>query len=224
MHTGWIRIAPNYSIMESSGATRRCSWDRYSDITALHFVTFHGPMAGYDMSREFEYTRYWFERAVCTPEPLGELAHPPEGPQLETICPGRVSAPLVGGNLSLLVSTLGTPYEIDTEGKILLLEDVGEAPYRLDRMLTHLMLAGKLQAAAGFIIAECVDCDPADPQRPSLSLREVIGDLIEPLGKPAIYGLAAGHGKSRLTLPLGVLVTLDATACRAVVEESGVLP
>lgn len=202
----------------------------YSDITAIHcalarltgLITFHGPMAGYDMSKEFVYTREWFERAVARPEPLGELSNPPEGPPLETICPGRVTAPLIGGNLSLLVTTLGTPYEVDTAGRILLLEDVGEVPYRFDRMLTHLKLAGKLDAAAGFIIAECVDCVPGNTRRPMLTVREIIGDLIEPLGKPAIYGLAAGHGERRLTIPLGVRTTLDASNCRVVVEESGV--
>lgn len=202
----------------------------YSDITAIHcavaklagLVTFHGPMAGFDMSKEFDYTKKWFWRAVAQPEPIGLLCNPPEGPVMETICPGRVTAPIIGGNLSLLVTTLGTPYEIDTTGKILLFEDVGEVPYRFDRMLTHLKLAGKLEAAAGFIIAECVDCVPGNTKRPMLTLREIIGDLIEPLGKPAIYGLAAGHGARRLTIPLGVRVTLDATCCAVTVEESGV--
>ncbi len=213
----------------------------YSDITALHcaigkragLVTFHGLM-GWDLAREpesgaqaraVEFTWEWFVRAVMRPEPLGPL--PARAPwqerSLEPIVPGVARGPLVGGNLSLLVATLGTPYELDTAGKILLIEDVGEAPYRIDRMLTHLRLAGKLEGAAGFIFAEWVDCEPADPKRPTLTLRQVLADIIEPLGKPAVYGLAAGHGPGRLTLPLGATVTLDATSPAIIVEEPGVV-
>ncbi|MBE3598804.1 MAG: LD-carboxypeptidase [Limnochordaceae bacterium] len=163
-----------------------------------------------------------FLRAVTRPEPLGRLVNPAGGPALETLHPGRATGLLVGGNLSLLVSTLGTPYEIDTRGRILLLEDVGEAPYRLDRMLTHLALAGKLDEAAGFVVAECVDCLPPEPERPTLTVREVLDDILLPRGKPAVYGLAAGHGPARLTLPLGVPVTVDGDCPAVVVEAAGV--
>lgn len=211
----------------------------YSDITALHtaigqranLVTFLGPL-GFELARPFRpsdrvidaFTWEWFIRAVMQPDPLGPLpaqapwqAHP-----IECIVPGVARAPLVGGNLSLLSDTLGTPYEIDTKNKIVLIEEVNEAPYRIDRMLTQLRLAGKLQAAAGFIFAECINCVPADPYRPSLTLRQILADIVEPLGKPAVSGLAAGHGPGRLTLPLGVTVTVDADTGRVVVEESGV--
>ena len=212
----------------------------YSDITALHcaigkrsgLVTFHGLM-GWDLAREpeseaeaqaNEFTWQWFLRAVTQPEPLGELpsSAPWQSRPLECVVPGVARGPLVGGNLSLLVTTLGTPYEVDTAGKIVLIEDVGEAPYRIDRMLTHLRLAGKLDAAAGFIIAEWVDCEPKDPERPTLTLSQVVADIVEPLGKPTVYGLAAGHGPGRLTLPLGVTVTVDATRPAVIVEEPGV--
>lgn len=179
------------------------------------------------------------------PEPLGQLPaqSPWQDAGLQSIVPGIARGPLVGGNLSLLSDTLGTPYEIDTADKIVLIEEVGEAPYRIDRMLTQLRLAGKLQAAAGFIIAEWTDCEPSDPSRPTLTLRQVLADIIEPLGKPTVFGLAAGHGPGRLTLPLGVPVTIYAGAdadagtgvdvstrgavlewglCRVVVEQSGV--
>ena len=203
----------------------------YSDITGLHcainkmtgLVTFHGPMVGFDMSKEFEYTKEWFYKAVVSKEPLGKLENPLDGDPLKTICPGTATGPLVGGNLSLLATTLGTPYEVETAGKILLFEDVSEVPYRFDRMLTHLKLAGKLDEAAGFIIAECVNC-VATGKRPSLNLRDILADIIEPLGKPAIYGLVAGHGKKRLTLPLGIPVTLNASSCEVKINESGVLP
>ncbi|HEY8497875.1 MAG TPA: LD-carboxypeptidase [Limnochordales bacterium] len=214
----------------------------YSDITALHaaigrragFVTFHGAM-GRDLARlprseaeaqADEFTWEWLLRAITRPEPLGRL--PAQAPwqehPLRCVVPGRARGPLVGGNLSLLVATLGTPYEVDTVGRILLIEDVDEPPYRIDRMLTHLMLAGKLQAAAGFVIAEWVRCEPPDGGRPTLSLDEVVADLLVPLGKPAVYGLAAGHGPGRLTLPLGAVVTVDADAPAVIVEEPGVEP
>ncbi len=203
----------------------------YSDITGLHcalaklanLVTFHGPMAGYDISKEWEYTRDWFEKAVMSKEPLGLLANPCQGPKMETLCGGEISAPIIGGNLSLLISTLGTPYELDTEGKILLIEDVGEVTYRFDRMLAQLKLAGKLDQALGFIVADCVDCGPGNTKRLMLSLEEVLADFIEPLGKPAIYGLAAGHGDQRLTLPLGVTAKLDADRTEITFTECGVV-
>lgn len=226
----------------------------YSDITALHvaigqragLVTFHGPMAR-DIGSAFRaappgervaaglgetdgavaaaaFTWEHFVRAVMRAEPLGELRQPSWAPPLEVVVPGRASGPLVGGNLSLLVATLGTPFEVETAGRILLLEDVDEPPYRIDRMLTQLRLAGKLDAAAGFVVAECAGCLPAQTGRPSLTLREVLDDILAPLGKPAVYGLAAGHGMSRFTLPLGVRATVDAVGARpaVVIEEPGV--
>ena len=110
--------------------------------------------------------------------------------------------------MSLIANTLGTPYEIDTGGKILLIEEVSEAPYRIDRMLTQLRLAGKLDVAADFIFAEWTDCQP-EAGRPSLTLEQVLADIIVPLGKPAVVA-AVGHGPGRLTLPLGAQVRLEA--------------
>lgn len=199
----------------------------YSDITALHtalrqhagLVTFHGLM-GWDLAprstgaaaaRTQTFTWDNFLRAVMHGEPLGEL--PPQAPwqatPVHTVVPGIATGPLVGGNLSLLSDTLGTPYEIDTAGKILLIEEVGEAPYRIDRMLMQLRLAGKLEAAAGIIFAEWTDCEP-EAGRASLTLEQVIADIVAPLGKPTVAGLAAGHGPGRLTLPFGVEVRLEA--------------
>jgi len=212
----------------------------YSDITALHLaigqqtglVTFHGPMgfelASFERSHsplpQHEFTWDWFLRATMSTQPLGMLPvkAPWQNSPLECVVPGHARGRLVGGNLSLISNTLGTPYEIDTKGKIVLIEEVGEAPYRIDRMLTQLRLAGKIEAAAGLIFAEWTQCDSPDPARPSLTLRQVLADIIEPLQIPTIYGLAAGHGPGRITLPLGTLVSLDASACRITVEESGV--
>jgi len=212
----------------------------YSDITALHtalrqharLVTFLGPF-GYEMAFPFRsahpaadaFTWEWFQRAVMRPNPLGEL--PTLGPwqttPMQSIVAGVAQGPLVGGNLSLLSNTMGTPYEIDTAGTILLIEDVNEAPYRIDRMLTQLRLAGKLQAAAGFVVAECVNCGPTSPTPGNLTLRKIVNDIIVPLGKPTVYGLPAGHGPGRLTLPLGVAATVDGNNAKVVIDASGVV-
>lgn len=211
----------------------------FSDITALHtalrqrsrLVTFLGPL-GYELAFPFRaahpaasaFSWEWLLRAVMQPEPLGEL--PVQAPwqtePVQCIVPGVVRAPLVGGNLSLLSATMGTPYEIDTTDKILLIEDVNEAPYRIDRMLTQLRLAGKLQAAAGFIFGECVNCGPTSPTPGNFTLRQIVNDIVAPLGKPTVYGLASGHGPGQLTLPLGVTATVDGDRCRVIIDESGV--
>jgi muramoyltetrapeptide carboxypeptidase len=204
----------------------------YSDVTALHLaiqrqtglVTFHGPMVESDPQVGFvDYNWLGVLRAIAAPSPLGLVENPPAGPALRVIRGGRAQGPLVGGNLSLICATMGTPYEIDTRGKILFLEDVGEAPYRMDRMLNQLLLAGKLQAASGIVIGESVGCEQAPGDRPSLTLYEVLADLLSSLGKPVLYGLAIGHGFYKATLPLGVEAVLDATAGHLEVIEPAVV-
>jgi muramoyltetrapeptide carboxypeptidase len=200
----------------------------YSDITTLHIalnqksdlVTFHGPMIASEMGSELtDYTEKWLHRALQDNRPLGELTNPVDGPVLKTINEGEVRGKLVGGNLSLIAHGLGTPYEIDTEGKILLIEDTNEPPYRVDRYLTHLWLANKLQDAAGIVIGEFTNYQPPSNE-PSLTLWDVLRDRIEESGKPAVYGLCCGHGKHHLTLPIGVEARLDATQTGIWIEES----
>jgi muramoyltetrapeptide carboxypeptidase len=188
----------------------------YSDITALHttigqhtgLVTFHGPMVASDMGKKLsDYTWDYFSRAVTATCPLGSIINPPLSPPPVFIVPGRAQGCLTGGNLSLIVSTLGTPYEIDTRGKILCLEEVGEAPYRIDRMLTQLLLAGKLQDAAGIVFAVCTDCGVEDDP-PTFTLEEVLQDRLGGLNKPVLYQLHFGHTTDKATLPLGVMAVL----------------
>lgn len=205
----------------------------YSDITALHLaihrktglVTFHGPVV---LSGFSNYTRDHFRRAMTDPKPLGTLSNPPDSDPLRprhtirTIRPGRARGPLIGGNLTLISTTLGTPYEIDTRGKILFLEDVDEQPYSVDRMLTHLKLAGKLDAAAGIALGECSGCRPRE-FRPSFdstfSLGEVFDRIFGGLSIPVFSGLTIGHTEDQLTLPLGVMATLDADKGQLTVED-----
>lgn len=162
-------------------------------------------------------------------KPLGLLTNPPESNQirpkhpLRTIRSGIATAPIIGGNLTLISTLMGTPYEIDCRGKILLLEDIGEEPYRIDRMLTQLRLAGKFKDAVGIIVGECVDCRPND-FKPSLgsnfSLGEVLDAILKPLPIPVFYGLTFGHTDDQLTLPLGVLATMDADKGTLEIKET----
>jgi muramoyltetrapeptide carboxypeptidase len=207
----------------------------YSDITALHLaihkyagvVTFHGP----NMLSEFTgYTQQHFRRAMFEAKPLGALSNPPESNAIRpahptrTIRSGMVTAPMIGGNLTLISTLMGTPYEIDCRGKILLLEDVGEEPYRMDRMLTQLRLAGKFKDAVGIVVGECVDCDASD-FKPSLgsnfSLGEVLDAMLKPLSIPVFYGLTFGHTDDQLTLPLGVMATMNADQGTLEIKEAG---
>lgn len=209
----------------------------YSDITALHLaihkhaglVTFHSPVV---LSRFTEFSQDYFKRALFSKEPIGRCANPPERFPLRPAHPvravvkGRARGQLVGGNLTLISSTLGTPYEVDTKGKIFFIEDVGEEPYRIDRMLTQLWLAGKLQEAAGVVIGECVDCGPKEFKpgfESTFSLGEVIEQTFSRLKVPVSYGLLIGHTDDQITLPLGVMATLDADRGELTIEESGVV-
>lgn len=200
----------------------------FSDNTSLivtmnmfsNMVTFYGPNAHFDWTT---FTRENLQRMLMDPTSPGIL-HGPAGPNGRrshtTIVPGKATGQLIGGNLSLLIQTLGTEWEIDTRGKILFFEDVNESPYRIDRMLTHLWLARKLQQAAGFAIGQItVTRDRND----DMDLMSVIRDRFEPLGKPCFLGMATGHVSNILTLPLGVQVEVDASAGTLRTVESAVV-
>ncbi len=197
----------------------------YSDITAMHLafnqklglVTFHGPTAN---SKFPAFSLSNFRKALFDPAPLGTLTNPADGHTLRTIVPGKARGRLVAGNLSLISNLMGTPYEIETRDKILLLEDVGEEAFRLDRMLTQMKLAGKLDRIAGVVWGECYNCKPTPGVDVPLTEREVIDRILGNLGVPVLSGLAFGHTEDQLTLPQGLMATLDATAGTLTVEES----
>lgn len=202
----------------------------YSDITALHLaiwkrtglVTFSGPMLATDFGREpGDFTLRQFFKAVTYPSPLGAIP-PAPGSKAQVINPGRARGRLIGGNLSLVAATLGTPYEIDTRGAILFLEEVGEQPYQVDRMLQQLLLAGKLSSAAGLVFGECVRCE-AEENAHSFTLLEVIGENLKGLKIPCFYGLGVGHGVHKATLPLGVEAEMDAEKGLLVITESATM-
>lgn len=198
----------------------------YSDITALQLaiwkrtglVTFSGPMLVSDFGREAgEYTIKHFYKALTSPFALGAIP-PAPGVKNEVIRPGRAAGRLLGGNLTLVAATLGTPYEVDTRGSILFLEDVDEKPYRVDRMLQQLRLAGKFRFAAGVVFGEFAGCE-AEEDENSFSLLEVIKDAMKDIAVPCYYGLVTGHGLNKATLPLGVKAEIDAADCLLTVTE-----
>lgn len=190
----------------------------YSDVTALHtvfnqscdFVTYHTIMPSTEYYKIVDdYSMDWLRRSVFGG--LAGRAENPEGRPLTTLVSGRASGPLCGGNLSLLAASLGTPWEIDTRGKLLFLEDVGEKTYRIDAMLTQLRNAGKFRDCAGVLLGYWTDCEPEDPSK-TLELEDIFRELIAPAGKPTVMGLACGHSMPTMALPLGGMAELDADA------------
>ena len=194
----------------------------FSDVTALHIVlnqfcklvTLHGPMPATCFDNPHPQTLESFKNAIfnlivgatalgrpdttsCEQRRPGAVA-----PTLKTLYPGTASGILTGGNLTVIASTLGTPYEINTRGRILFLEETGEAPYRVDRLLLQIKLSGKLNDAAGIIFG---DFSPET----LTTLRTAIEELILPLKKPTLWGLPCGHSSPNITLPLGAAVSLQ---------------
>lgn len=202
----------------------------YSDITALliaygkyaDLVTFHGPMPSSCMVNGFdEYSQARFLRAISSTEPLDEMRNC-ACQKLTCLNEGVVTAPMVGGNLSLVEELLGTPYELDCRGKILFLEDVGERTYRLDGMLNHLRLAGKFEDCAGIVLGDFTNCT-MEYANFSFTLDEILRDIVLPCGKPVLSGLCAGHGPHKQTLPMGINYELNATECRLTALESALV-
>jgi len=215
----------------------------YSDITsflvAIHqrtgLVTFHGPMMGGFFEGSYTYHNYL--KAVMSNKPIGlitdkedkELWNPEGPPARHIITKGKARGRLTGGCMTLIRQLMGTPYEINTEGKILFLEDLDAEPHEIDRMLYQLHLAGKLEKAAGIVIGECTNCNPGGSGRNSFplnfSLDRILEQRLSGLGIPVIYGLRFGHSKEKFTIPLGVMASLEATdsGVRFKIEESATL-
>ena len=208
---GGHRILP---LLDADTISANPKWfGGYSDVTAIH--TFLNQVCGMECyhctmpSTEFtpdEFTLSWLKKALFGGLE-GELANPAGQPSA-TLVPGTATGPLCGGNLSLLAASLGTPWEIDTRGKILFLEDIGEKTYRVDSMLTQLRNAGKFRDCAGVILGYWTDCPPEYPEK-TLELPEIFAQLIAPAGKPTVTDVACGHSLPTLALPLGRVCTLD---------------
>ncbi len=207
----------------------------FSDITALHlalaartgWVTFYGPNFLRFTRRRKELTREteeWFHRAF-EPRPLGRVFEDPENPYVLTVAEGVAEAPLVGGCITLLTASIGTPFEVDTDGCVVLVEDLNEDEYLVDTAINHLILAGKLDRAAGLVFGTDVNLHsrvPPEGSDSTLSIEEMLDELIAPLGIPAIANVPVGHGKHMATMPLGIDVRIDAGAKTLEVLEPAV--
>ena len=185
----------------------------YSDNTAVHLaanavgvVAFHGPHPHTPAFPDF--ARDGLLRVLASAEPAGVLPFAPGG-RAETLAGGAAEGPLVGGNLSLLSATMGTPYAVQPEGAILFIEEVGEQPYRLDRLLAHLKLAGVLDAVAGIAIGGITETPGEDGDALA---RELLHDALGGLDVPVAIGFPFGHFDDSWTLPVGVRARLDADA------------
>ncbi len=208
----------------------------YSDITALlngiynstGLITFHGPVG---ISSFNDFSVNYFNDVLLKPKnnlvlisEKGDDQKDNEG--LTTIASGKAEGELIGGNLSVLNSLVGTRYDFDGEGKIIFLEEVGEEPYRIDRMLTQLIQSGKFDKAAGIAMGVFKNCEPKekDPAfSSSFSLLEVLFDRLSNLKIPVIYGMSFGHIKNKFTLPVGIKTELDTINQTLTLLETAVL-
>jgi muramoyltetrapeptide carboxypeptidase len=203
-----------------------------SDITALHvairqragLVTFYGSgLVGMGDKDSSNFSRTHLLK-VLRGEGAGEVPRDPHDPYVRAITGGKVTAPLVGGCLWLLLQTMGTPWEVELEGCIFFFEDYDAPPWYVDGMLTQLGHAGKLAGVRGVVIGDMEKCDwrESRPEWPrTRSIEDVLEKHLEPLGVPVLYKLPLGHGKHLAALPLGVTATLDADARTLMIEHPG---
>lgn len=186
----------------------------FSDITILlntfyskcNLVTFHGPMGNSNLLNDTTTIMSFLNTLKSGYKPYSITN--PTNIQCKSEIGGILNGSLVGGNLCLICSTLGTPYEIDTKDKILFIEEVGEVPYKIDRMLTQLLLSKKLQQCSGIILGQFTDCYLKNYDQ-SLKLHEVIEDRILSLNKPTMSNFMAGHGNPKITIPIGAKVNVN---------------
>jgi muramoyltetrapeptide carboxypeptidase len=198
----------------------------FSDVTALHLAlwtgaglpTVHGPTVTQLDRGPASLTATAARHALMSGEPVTVTAQDEEGTRNLRV-PGRATGRLLGGNLTLLATSVGTPFQPDLRGAILLIEDVHEEPYEIDRYLVQLARAGRLDGVAGVAVGQFTDCGTADVYQPSVV--EVLAERLTPLGVPVLGGLPVGHGDQQVAVGLGVPAVLDATAGTLVVEPVG---
>ena len=208
----------------------------YSDVTALLYgiykktglITFHGPVG---ISSFNDFSNKYFKQVLINPLEELELTSSVSGNNeniygLTTINSGTAIGELVGGNLSIVVSLIGTEYDIDTKGKIIFLEEYVEEPYRVDRLLTQMIQAGKFDEAAGVALGVFRKCESKE-ENPSFSnsfsLMEVLKDRLSDLKIPVVYGLSFGHVKDKFTIPFGIKAELDAENYKLKLLEAAVI-
>lgn len=195
----------------------------YSDVTAIlnaiykqtGLITFHGPIAAQNFT---QYTLKSFKQVMFSPKDTLLLGQPPEflasegvverENRITLINKGQATGKLIGGNLSLMVKLIGTPYEPEYQNNILFLEDISEAPYKIDGMLTHLKISGRLAKLNGIVFGKCTDCEATSN---SFSIEELLKDRLGDLNIPVVKGLMIGHIDDMATIPIGCLARLDAS-------------
>lgn len=200
----------------------------YSDITILlsflrnvaNMVVFHGQVVSEEIYEDMNpISLDYLLQAITKPQPLGEVKFK----DLKSLRPGEASGVLTGGNLSMIMSAIGTPYDINTDNSILFLEDIGEGLEVVDNHLMHLKLSGKLRRIKGLVFGRMVDCFECSGT--IYNIKNVIDDILGDVDVPIIYGFPSGHrgiGQINVTLPFGVSVTLDADKPRLIINEAGV--
>jgi muramoyltetrapeptide carboxypeptidase len=201
----------------------------FSDNTVLHLlairagiVSFHGPHPGAKDLSDFSVD--CLRRAVSDPLPGGLLPFPDDSfPPPVAIVGGVATAPLVGGNLSLLAATIGTAVQLSPDGAILFFEEVGEPLYRIDRLLTQLRLSGTLDRVAGIFVGALSECPDAGANGLP-TIPELLADRLGDLGIPVAYGFPFGHVPHNWTLPLGVRARFDASAGTLELLDAAVIP
>ncbi|MEY4903384.1 MAG: hypothetical protein RLZZ292_1199 [Bacteroidota bacterium] len=206
----------------------------YSDVTALHqaihqatgLVTFHGPVGASNFT---EYTKGNALMTLMEGKASQVIVPCTENQQKEDVAyrvqilrEGVATGKLVGGNLSLIAALIGTKYQMDFKNKVVFIEDVGERPYSIDRMLTHLLQSSNLHEAAGIALGIFEDCQPKNEQY-SMSLLDTLKDKLMALNIPLIYGLSFGHISNQFTLPVGIEARLDVGAKTLTFLESAVV-
>jgi len=231
---GCARILPflNYELIENNPKILI----GFSDVTAIQYalykrnnlITFHGPVS---ISTFSSFSIKNFQNVLLNPSEELKLENSktdnnfnPYG--ITVITEGKVEGELIGGNLSIVVSMIGTDYDIELSGKIIFLEEFLEEPYRIDRMLTQMIQAGKFANAAGIALGVFKMCEPSKTNpsfSDSFSLIEVLKDRLGNLGIPVVYGLSFGHIADKFTLPFGVTAELNSDTKQLKLLEPGVL-
>lgn len=203
----------------------------YSDICALQMafyskcglVTFAGPMVAVDFHDEVSpFTEEVFWRTITSNKKIGRLANP-RNEKFYVLHKGRALGRIIGGNLSILTSLIGTEYFPKIKDSILLLEDINEAPYRIDRMFNQLRLNKVFKQIRGVILGHFVNCVEPDPEKKSFTLNEVIIEYFQNLKLPVIYNVKHGHIKDNLTIPFGIKCVLNTSKGFIEITENAVV-
>jgi muramoyltetrapeptide carboxypeptidase len=208
----------------------------FSDVTALlngihkmtGLISFHGPVGS---TLNDPYSQHCFQQMLTLSNDLPTITNAVLEPKYKldsvyeryTITPGRATGELCGGSLTLVNALIGTPHEIDFTDKLVCLEDIDEAPYRIDRMLTQLVEGPTFGKAAGIVLGVFAGCNKSTNPH-SFSLKEVVMDRIKPLGIPAVYGMSFGHTKQNFTFPIGARAAFDTEAMTLAIMENYLTP